>query len=219
MENIPFLSKLSTFSVFIPLLLALVTIRFHHREVKFLAYLVYTSFLVEICMVYLGYQKVNNLPLLNILTMAEFTLLSLMYYHLFREPRLKRFIKISIHVFVAFTFLYATFIKGWYEYSDVPRALESLMLVAFSLIYFRKLLTDLNVFYIEKEPAFWVSTAVLFYFSGSLFMYIFSSYLALQYIDVMKQVWHIHSMLMIIYNLLLAVGIWYSRQKFSRAIS
>jgi hypothetical protein len=219
MENIPFLSKLSTFSVLVPLFLALVTIRFHHREVKFLAYLIYTSCLVELCVVYLGYQKVNNLPLLNILTMAEFTLLSLIYYHLFQEELLKRFIKISIHVFIAFTFLFSTFVKGWYEFSDVPRAIESLILVIFSLMYFRKLLTDLNVFYIEREPAFWVSTAVLFYFSGTLFMYIFSSYLALQHTDVMKQVWHIQSMLNIIFNLLLAVGMWYSRQKFSRAIS
>ena len=55
---------------------------------------------------------------------------------------------------------------------------------------------------------FWINTAILIYFSGNLFLFIFNTYLVSVLKDDLVVYWSFHNLLYLIKNVLFAIGLW-----------
>ncbi|MBN8694686.1 MAG: hypothetical protein J0L69_15940 [Bacteroidetes bacterium] len=57
-------------------------------------------------------------------------------------------------------------------------------------------------------PFFWINIAVLFYFSGSLFLFLFGNYLISQGNKTYMEMYKIHTFVNAVWYLFISIGFW-----------
>lgn len=119
--------------------------------------------------------------------------------------------KILLGFFVLFAVLNAIFLQKIDTFNTYARGLESIIMIALSLLTFNKILVELDTRYPTKQPVFWVNTGVLFYFSGNLVVFVLSNYISNNN-PLLLVAWGIHAILMAILNSFIAVGLWQTRR-------
>ncbi|OJJ18600.1 hypothetical protein BKI52_23600 [marine bacterium AO1-C] len=201
----------SASSTLLPSILALLFFKKQSTPLKYLSYLLWVATVVEISAYILGTYKIPNLPLLHIYVIIEFALLAWMYQLYLYRFYPKYLIPIVIVGFTLLSILNSIFIQTIYTFNTYARALENLLLIVFALSFFYKLLKELKIKYLEKKPIFWINTGILIYFSGSLFIFIFSNFLVTRR-ELNTQMWIIHAFLNIFHNVFYAIGLWLSRE-------
>lgn len=96
---------------------------------------------------------------------------------------------------------------------DIAMAIESIVFMVYALITYFNLIKTLEYENIFSNPVFWFNTAVLVYFAGSLFVFVFSNRLLAYSQKASYHLWAIHSVCNIMYNLLIATGFWKTKKK------
>jgi hypothetical protein len=122
---------------------------------------------------------------------------------------LKGFISARILVSVMILFvgycIYDTiFIQRITEYNSYPRALGSLILAIYAILWYLKSLSRMEFMRLRDEPTVWFNTGMLIYFSGSFFVFILSNQVLFQSVQLSKQVWLISSTLMVFFYQIIA---------------
>ena len=100
---------------------------------------------------------------------------------------------------------------GFETFNTYARPIGNILFIFFAISYYYKLLKDLKVRYLERNPMFWINTGILIYFSGSLFLFIFSNYI-LKNVQLNILFWAIHAGLNIFIHIFYAIGLWLSRE-------
>jgi hypothetical protein len=143
-------------------------------------------------------QHRSNLFLMPVYAVGELWLLALVFRHTLQWPAFSRALPWLVGGFAAYALfdsLTAGNLAGFRPGQQVIQALLLLVLVG---LYFRKLLRELRVKHLRREPMFWVSAGLVIYNLGYLQIAIFSNYL-LQYSQQLNaNVWMVHSLLFII---------------------
>lgn len=204
-------SKLAAASIFLPFIIIVLSKKKYEYPLTFLKYLIFFTALVEVIVETLWWHSVNNLPLLHLYIIVEFALLGWMY-HLYLYKLLGRYlIPLIIVAFCTFSIINSLFIQSIFTFNTYARAIENLLLILLSLAYFYKMLKELKVKYLEKDPMFWINSGILVYFSGNLFIFIFSNYI-LPHKSLNMLFWSIHATLNLFIYTFYAIGLWLSRQ-------
>lgn len=101
--------------------------------------------------------------------------------------------------------LYELFVRDSNAVSNAfaVRAIVAVLLVAVALSGFRDLLANPDPEGLTGNALFWLCANVLFYYMGNLMLFAFLSVNSARYAGVQYQLWVIHSILNIIFNLLL----------------
>ncbi|GAC1369690.1 MAG: hypothetical protein NVS3B25_04250 [Hymenobacter sp.] len=85
------------------------------------------------------------------------------------------------------------------RFSPGLQVLECLLVLAMVGLYFRKLLHELRVELLTRDPMFWVSTGWLLYALGKLQIALFSNYMLAHYSLPLNQwMWTIHALLTLV---------------------
>lgn len=194
--------------VICPLILALTNVKSYPKELK-----VITLYLVSIAVIgsysaYLWSQHKNNLPVLHIYTMVEFTTIILFYQTIFKTYFSKRWAWLVISVFLIFCLVNATYIQDWKMFNTYPRTLESILVIGASLYYYYKITRQTLYTQIEKSPVFWINTGFFIYFSGSFLLFTISNYILPFSFKFNMMVWQFHAFLSIVNNILIFIGLW-----------
>lgn len=170
------------------------------RLVAWVAFIILFSLISE----YVGRRYGNNLPLYHIYTFIEFFFL----YYLFRREW-KRFARpfrpAPVLLFIGVGIW--GFLADPYSFPDRIRSVESIILIGCSLLFFSRSLRSLDVERIERTFMFWISVAVLVYFTGNLLLYIFSNVIAAASDAVYFTVWTIHTLFNILLYLLYTIAL------------
>lgn len=199
---------ISAYSICLPAAIGLIRLRNLTWEQQIVLRLVGISIFFEFAALYIGAAlDLKNLPLLHIFTVLQFYLLALIYRRNLPPVIPTRIINWLIIVFVVIAILSAIFLEGLLRFNTYPRALESIMLIFFSLTFFYKTLKELKIKKLEREPVFWINSGVLIYFSGSLLIFIVSNYFFTSD-DILFVAWGIHAILNIVNNLLYGIALW-----------
>lgn len=151
---------------------------------------------------------------MHFFTLAEFSLICLFYAFFFK----RYFNPIFFYVFIPLLLIIALYdykINGLSNFDNYSVSVESIFLIGFSMFFFyyclKHLLFEDNIL---NSPAFWMNTAVLVYFSGNLFLFVFSNYLMKADPKMRFILWGvIHSSFNMLYNLVLATGFWKAKVK------
>ncbi|OJJ17110.1 hypothetical protein BKI52_30830 [marine bacterium AO1-C] len=197
----------------IPVIIGLSTYRSLGLLKRLILVLMICSLGLNIVQIILALFSVPNLFIAHIYTLLEFLFIVFIYKIKLNDiiPS-SNFLK-GVIFFVMFSFLNTFFIQGWQTNNSYQRILESVLVIALILVYFFKTLKELKVKRIDREPLFWFSGGALLYFSGALFIFIFSNYL-LKYSQSLGIIfWAIHAFFLIIFYIGAAIALWINPKK------
>ena len=101
--------------------------------------------------------------------MVEFFIIGLFYSGVLKGLLSKRIIIAIIVLFELYSVVNALFLQSIFEYPAFPFAISTIFIVGFSILFFYKIMTEVRVLNLWKEPLIYINLAVLIYFSGNLF--------------------------------------------------
>lgn len=157
-------------------------------------------------------NRSNNLYLLHIYTISEFILLTIVYKKLLSDLLKPWFFLILTSVFLSFAIADAFFLNGVMRYNTFSRPAEAFIILIYSILYFVQLLRSLQVQRLESEPFFWINSAILLYFSSSLFLFILSNSILGVSLAMNKIIWSLHAILAWIMYTTVSIGLWKARR-------
>lgn len=149
----------------------------------------------------------NNMWLSHIYFPLEFFFIAVLYLYQFKRFFKRKWIVLVISLFMLFCLINPLFIQGINAYSQV-RSFSSIVLILFSIFYFYKVMIEAKISKLSSEPMIWVNTAVLLYFSSSLFYNVLFT-LVLDYSrEFSKLTTWCFGVFTIVFYLLIAIGFW-----------
>lgn len=93
-------------------------------------------------------------------------------------------------------------------YNDMPYTILSISLIMLSIYYFYDTFIRMEVSDLQKHPMFWINSAILVYFAGTLFVTLFENILGAYGRHSRAQLFLVQNTIAIIFNLIMARGTW-----------
>jgi len=195
-------------SVFLPMVIAIGKNRRHQYYVRILLFGLIISAITDIINQFVFVSnRWNSAILFHGYTVLEFIIYALLYQHFFHNPHIKKGIKVIIVLFLIFKVIDVTLISNIKEHDTLAMTLESIVMITFGLLYFDQVLKEMAIPNLERYPVFWINSGILIYFSGSLFLFLFSDFIFNNRMSYWS-FWPIHSCLTITKNISFAIGLW-----------
>jgi hypothetical protein len=152
------------------------------------------------------YVKYTNVPQ-NLFFVINFCILTALYYSVL-TPGYRVWLFISLSICIPFSIYDLFILQKDFIHSYAPFA-TSFFLITFTLIYFYRLMVELPAIHLQRLPMFWFNSALLFFHSGTLFLFAFTSYL----IEVLKlelvAYWTFHNSLSILEHFIILIGLYF----------
>lgn len=176
---------------------------------RYLLVLTLLALLMEIVARAMMHYKQSNLFLMPIDAVIEFVLLALIYRRELQPAGISRLVPLLITGFVLGSALAYSPQLDNPQFSPVQHFIESLLVLTFVGFYFHREINR-RVFTrkLEREPIFWISTGLLLYFLGSMFIFLTSNYVLRLSNELSFRVWAIHALLYIFLNVLYGIALW-----------
>ena len=151
----------------------------------------------------------NNLPMFHIQTIIEYIFIYLFYREELKENEsISKFIKFSFFPVMLFLLINSIFIQKLTEFNSNSRSLQELVVIVYVLIWFYKIMTEMNIKKLEEEPAFWINAGFLVYFSATVLLFFFSNYLLHFRQDLNLYIWGFHAVFLTLLYLSISIGLW-----------
>jgi hypothetical protein len=207
------LTRLSPVPVVVAGVIGLVRFRHLPLNLRYLAGLTWFILPLEIIGFVLMLQQRNNLFLMPICAIGEFGLLAVLYAKTLQSPAFSRALPWLVGGFAAYVVFDSLSVDGLKAFRPGQQVLQSVLVLGLVGLYFRKLLHELHVQQLKREPMFWVSAGLTIYCLGYLQIALFSNYL-LRYSDRLNMnVWMVHSLLFITLYCCYSVALWLPPKK------
>ncbi len=199
--------------LFIPVVISFY--RFHQRsiEMRALSLFVYLMLFFEVVGHILSNLGMPNLFIIHIYTPVEFYFYCFIFSKQIVPPLPKSFFKGLLYAFGAIALLNMLFIQGFAQFNSYTRVLESLIFISFSVVLLFQLFRQEESVPFQRKPLFWFACGILLYFSGNLFVFIFSNFLLQYYTQLNKYIWLFHTLMNAITYVLFAVALWKDSRK------
>jgi hypothetical protein len=200
------LVNVSVLSGFFPLLAACYNYRRLDQVLKLVAAFCLGSVLPDLAgLVTLHLKlKYNSLILMHLFDLGAVVFFTLIYYHAFYKPVLKKVTLISGSVTFLIMIGNEIFIENIRVYPSASNTILCLLLIPLSLSYFYQIFSRQEFTHIEKQGMFWINAGVLIYFSINIFLFMLYN----KFSSVEKQEFYMmQSITNIIANLLYSVGL------------
>ncbi|RAK66033.1 hypothetical protein [Hymenobacter edaphi] len=183
------------------------------RTLRYLLALVGLTLLTELVSRLLWLQHRPNLFLQPFYTAGEFGLLVLLYRQVLRSAAFDRATPWLLGGFGTYILVSSLLAPDLAQHSSVLRVVESVLVLGLLGLYFRKLLNELTVEHLEREPMFWVSLGLLLYFLGDVHIFLFSNFLLNYSKQFNMTVWAIHAVLYMVLYCCISLALWLPRRK------
>ncbi len=139
-----------------------------------------------------------------------FPILSFIYYLAIGRNNKRILISIAVFYFL-FGVLNLLFIQKE-TINSYSTTLLSIIIITYCLYYFYWLLKELPTMHLHGLPMFWINSAFMVYFSGNLFLFVFTSYLVQVLNSNLLVYWSLHNFLGIIEFSLIIFALWIDLQ-------
>jgi len=191
----------------LPTLVALVLFKkLESRFVLFTCLLVITL-IIDLMGWIMSLNSIQNLLILNIYNVIEFSFL-LVFYSLLLRLRLKSFKTIfAITVLILFQIILEFRLNSIETLKTSAWAISNFILVIIILTFLFKLFNkSIDVPY-SRLPEFWISIGLLIYFAGTALLFI-STELFISENILVTELWSINNLLVIVTNIFITIGLW-----------
>ena len=201
------ITDISIYSVVIPFCIGV--LKFSNLNIlqKWVAILVLVTSFGELAIYIMDKVSGNNLPVVHLFTVFQFVIFVLIMKKGLTPLIPKRVFDFLIVFFVLFAFCDAFWWHGIYNFNTYSRPLSGFILLFLALCFFYKTLKELKIKHLEKTPLFWVSAGILVYFSGSLFIFLFTNFVKSSD-QALLTLWGIHAIFNILLNISFTIALW-----------
>jgi hypothetical protein len=166
------------------------------QHLRYLAWLAWFELPLELLGDWLGFMKQNNLFIMPFYTVGELALLALVYQHALPSARFKRALPWLVGGFATYTLVDCLVLPDLTWFKPGQQVIQSLLILCLVEQYFQRLLKDQQVLHLSREPMFWVSVGLAFYFLGYLQIALFSNYMLKHYsMNFNRTIWDIEHIL------------------------
>ena len=162
---------------------------------------------------YIVLHKGNNLFLMPAYSAFELIMLALVYGCTLQSPAFNRTWPWLVGGFLAYVLFDSFATPTLKVYRPGQQVMQGLLVLLFVGLYFSKLMNELRVQQLKREPMFWVSAGLFLYFTGYLLIALFSNVLLQYSLSLSKSIWAIHSVLFIVLYVCYCVALWLSPKK------
>lgn len=146
-------------------------------DISFRFLLVYLvgKLLTDSLMIYYASTGQNNIWLHNLVVPFRYFMLSSVFYHLLESPRFKKWIRISVPLFLILALGDVYFSNSQssslseHLYIRYGGIVECLLMLLWILLYFYEVFSSLKIANLLRSPGFLVATAWLFYYASLVF--------------------------------------------------
>jgi hypothetical protein len=140
----------------------------------------------------------------------EFLLLVFFFGCLKFNKNLKRLLKGTALVFVIyFISIQPAFFKIFVD-TTILQLTSAILVITFSMLFYKSIITKMEVPNITHWPPFYLISALFIYFSGACFSILVLNSIYRIDIDMGNQIWVFHNASLIIRNILLILGFYYT---------
>ena len=182
-------------------------------KLKILCYFVFFASISSTASYLISRTGTNNMPELHVYVLFEFILLTLFYVNSIKEYINRKFIWVIIGGFVVLSILNALFFQEITKYPYILRAIESIVIVIFSILYFHKVMVEAKIKKLFKEPMIWINTAMLVYFSINFFFHILLPIVVMKTLnEFAREMVYFYWATNILFYMLIAIG-FYKQKK------
>lgn len=155
----------------------------------------------------------SNLFLMPLYAVGEFWLLALVYDKTLRSPTFTRLMPGLVGGFAAYSLFDSLYVGSLAQFRPGQQVIQCVLILVLVGLYFRKLLHELRVRHLKREPMFWVSAGLVIYCLGYLQIALFSNYLLQYSAQLNKNVWMVHSLLFIVLYCCYSLALWLPSRK------
>lgn len=213
--NIEIISKglqhLSAASGIIPFMFLIFKRKAFNKQLKALFIYICTCILFEL----FGFISLNYPPFNYYVTFSfviiEAGIIFYFFYTETNQPFVKKSI-LTVYITFVITALLLILLKNLPFAESVILPLQSTLILIISIILFYKIFTDSSLHNITDYPFFWFNSAFLLYFGTNLLLFLFYTNIKLCNLNLIYLVGCLPLIMGIIYNSLLAVGVWKIKQ-------
>ncbi len=175
---------------------------------KYLAAFLVWNFIIEVTAFLLVQNEINNLPLLHLYTLGEFILFSIYYRQINLKPTF--FTKIVfIVVSVLLIILNSVFLQNIDGFNSNAKTFVQVIIIINAIIFFYQNSIESEA---EDHTIRLVNSAILIYYSGSLFIFMFSDYFQRLGEGIHINFWVFNALLNLIFQILILIAIWRTTQ-------
>ncbi|AWM33256.1 hypothetical protein [Hymenobacter nivis] len=152
--------------------------------------------------------------LFPIFAAVEVWFLALVYDRALRWPAFSRWRPWLAGAFVAYCALDGLLAPEVARFKPALLLVESVLVLSLVGLYFRKLLHELRVTRLDREPMFWISVGIVINFLGSIQIHLFSNYLLTHYSKQLSlYAWTVHSLLNVVLYACYCTALWIRPRK------
>lgn len=181
------------------------------NEVKRLGPFLILTLIINVSAIYLSRNRIPNLFLLHIYTLLEFLAWAFFYWYLFRKKQSLQknfpwFVIIVSILIIANTIVFES-LNG---FNSNSKSLVQLLLIGSAIFYFFNAFGKIDLNQPLPRSLTLINFAVVFYYSGSLFIFMFSRLLNNHQVIQTRQhvLWAINGMLYLIFVILILLSLW-----------
>ncbi|MDX2174387.1 MAG: hypothetical protein SFY56_14895 [Bacteroidota bacterium] len=201
------LIALSVLSPIVPILYCIKKRSAFNNQLKALFLYIVVAIVVDVFSAVFNSFKINRLPLQLCFDIFELLIISYLYWLQFNNRVLKFTIVSFVGIYlisIVYFFLTHQNIENIINYADV---IEASIIIILSLIFFFKVLADLEIPKLTAYPFFWFNSAFLLYFGTSFFLFLFNNNLRSFNETIVLFLNAIHLLMNICFNTILSIGL------------
>ena len=180
--------------------------KFLSREkiIRFIGLLFLCSFLCNLATIITAQGNVIG----SIYIILLVVIIGLIYNHATAGKYRNQFLIISV-VFTVFAVCNLLFFQKS-QINSYSKLIGSFIIIVYCVFYFYKLMKELPTVHLQRLPMFWFNSAFLLFHAGTFFLFAFTNYLVHVMNNDLLTYWSFHNVLLIIQQLIVLVGVWYS---------
>ena len=214
-SEVPIELRLTAFTIILPTGLGLWFYPKLSLSFRILLLFILSAWTVEMLTVMQSAQKIQGYLYFQIYTFIEFGSLMLIFSMWQSKPRLQRLLIFTVVIVTAVLLILKIYrSESGENFDTLASTIESLVLVAAALLTLISLTSE-NITFVFSNPRFWVVSAVLIYFAGTVILFSLVNWV----LKVQPDVWiTVHSALNGTANLLYAYA-FYCQYRYSRSLA
>jgi len=208
------LNKYHWVIIFFPLLIGFFFFRRFQRGTKYIFFFVAFGSLTEILSrIFRGLDLIDNtMPIGHIYIPVSFLLAGLFYINGLKGFVKEKIIAAVIIVFILFSVINSLLIQSIYSFANYSGAIGALILIGFSVLQFAKIMVEGKIKKLIDEPAVWINSGILVYYTANFFFYILYNILLENTIDFLLQTIFVFKIFNVIFYILIAIGFWKAKK-------
>lgn len=194
--------------IFLPLILVLKDRKKYPQEFKYIMYYLVLSVITQAVSFILWKLKIRNYPVLHVYTLLEYAVLLQFYRTILKGFVSKTVMTFLLYGFLMFSVVDSLLIESIHVFNTYSRTIEALVFTTLSIAWFMKIVTESEEEKLRLKGTTYFVSGFLVYFSSSVILFSYSSYVDQLSIGARMNVWLIHTFLIFQLYILITIGLW-----------